>query len=46
MRDDAGCEEQLSLERFAGLCFNADLKLPVMLDSARRCRGDFPAAGR
>lgn len=32
MRDDARCEEQLSLERFAGLCFSADLQVPPRLD--------------
>jgi SAM-dependent methyltransferase len=32
MRDDARCEEQLSLERFAGLCFSADLQAPPRLD--------------
>ena len=32
MRDDARCDEQLSLERFAGLCFSADVQPPATLD--------------
>ncbi|MGB5831238.1 MAG: methyltransferase regulatory domain-containing protein [Thiohalocapsa sp.] len=32
IRDDADCDEQLSLERFAGLCFSADLSPPPTLD--------------
>jgi methyltransferase-like protein len=32
MRDDTRCEEQLSLQRFAGLCFSADLQPSPTLD--------------
>ena len=47
IRDDARCEEQLSLERFAGLCFSVDVRPPPTLDlrdaaaaSFRRPDGD------
>ena len=46
MRDDARCDEQLSLERFAGLCFSADRATASDVGPAQRCRSDFPAAGR